>query len=101
MINQPIKLSDNLSLYSGDVITINNSNPLLVEVLDNEVIKLRNINDNEYIYKSKFPLKPLGFTDNFDKASSFIVKINNDTVSLQVGDKYLEIDGKKLSFSSK
>ncbi|CAG8493854.1 12947_t:CDS:10 [Cetraspora pellucida] len=51
MLDEPIKLQDNLHLYSGDVITINNSNPLLVvaDDADKQTIKLRNIKDNKYL----------------------------------------------------
>ena len=53
MANTPLKLQDNFSLYSGDIITINNSNPLLIEIVEDQTIKLRNIKDNKYLAKNK------------------------------------------------
>lgn len=67
--HQPIKLSDNLFLYSGDVITLNHSEPLLVEVIDseNQKIKLRKIEVNQYLHQSKTPFKSLGLSGKFEK----------------------------------
>jgi len=79
--NQPIRISESLSIYSGDIITLNNSEPLLVEVVDEEKqeIKLRKVTENKYLYKSKSILifkKPLKFCDDYDKFSIFIIKKN-------------------------
>jgi hypothetical protein len=96
--HQPIQLSDQLSLYSGDVITLNNSSPLLVEVLDNEKIKLRKLDKSEYLYKSKGlftkAINPLRFSSDTKKFSVFFItkEINNNKVSLQTNDKYLDFD---------
>jgi len=99
MVNQPIKLQDNLSLYSGDVITINNSNHLLVEVISEQVIKLREIKSDKYLSKSKMrnPLpnarKSLSFSAKFEKALIFTVKSNNNgKISLHTDNKYLDLD---------
>jgi hypothetical protein len=93
--NQPIKLSDQLSLYSGDVITLNNSNPLLVEVLDNQSIKLRKFDKNEYLSKRNFierkVRKSLDFSASFEESLTFTIKSNNNSqISLQTADKYLD-----------
>lgn len=100
MTHQPIKLSENLSLYSGDVITLNHSEPLLVEVIDEQKIKLRKIDTSKYLYQSRNFLKPLRFSSKTDKALIFILRADNNRVSLQAEDsKYLEIDDKKSSLS--
>jgi hypothetical protein len=103
--NQPLQLSDNLSLYSGDVITLNNSNPLLVEIIDNQSIKLRKLDVNEYLYKSKGlftkAINPLRFSSDTKKFSVFaITQSNNDKVSLQISDnEYLDFDNNEFSLS--
>src|SRR5690349_19842 len=93
--HQPIKLSDNFSLYSGDIITLNHSEPLLVEVLDNETksIKLRKIDKNEYLYKSRNPFKSLDFSEKFEKGLIFAVENNdNNEISLKSSDKHLDLN---------
>jgi hypothetical protein len=80
MATKPIKLSAELFLYSGDIITINNSNPLLVEVIDSEVIKLRNVKESKYLIERKLTKtfsESLRFAGKFDKSLVFAVK-NND-----------------------
>lgn len=47
--NQPIILSDSLSLYSGDIVALNDRF-FLVEIIDNEQIRLRKINENSYLF---------------------------------------------------
>src|ERR1700722_17155845 len=105
MVNKPIKLQGNFNLYSGDIITINNSNPLLVEVEneENQTIKLRNIKDDKYLKKSFFSKinKSLDFSADFKDALVFTVKKNkDDEISLQRKDKYLELDDKEFRLSS-
>jgi hypothetical protein len=105
MLNQPIKLQDNLHLYSGDIITINNSKPLLVEITDNKEIRLRKIKDNKYLSQNKGflgnPLsKSLKFSGDFKDALIFTIISNNGKISLQTGDKYLEPSNKKIYLSS-
>ncbi|CFW93322.1 protein of unknown function (AIG1 domain) [endosymbiont DhMRE of Dentiscutata heterogama] len=111
MVNEPIKLENNLNLYSGDIVTINNSNPLLVEVDDAEknTIKLRNIKDNDYLSKktnkslTNLLSKSRSFSTDFENALIFIVKQNSDgRMSLQRKDKkdeYLEVNDKKFYLS--
>jgi hypothetical protein len=100
---QLIKLSDQLSLYSGDVIILNNSEPYLVEVIDNQSIKLRKVDKSdkylaEHSY-TKLINKSLKFAE-FDKSLVFIVKEDrNGQVALQIGDKYLDLDNQKLHLS--
>lgn len=102
MKSEPIKLQDNLYLYSGDVITINNSSPLLVEVTDAEdqTIKLRKIKNDKYLSKKFF--SSLSFSTDFKDALIFTIKNDNDKITFQADDnKYLKLDGKNLSLSSK
>ena len=107
MVNQPIKLQDNASLYSGDIITINNSNPLLVEVISdsNQTIKLREITSDKYLAKhNSFGSfrNSLKFAPDFEKALTFDIKQNNESkIGFQVNDKYLELDDKKFRLSDK
>src|SRR4051812_28850588 len=105
MVNQqPIKLQDDLNLYSGDVIMLNNNNnsPLLVEVenAENQTIKLRNVKDNKYLSKKFFLID---FSTGFESALILTAKRNNNNkISLQTDDnKYLKLDGKNFSLSSK
>jgi hypothetical protein len=99
MVNEPIKLQDNLYLYSGDVIKINHSNPLLIEIenAENQTIKLRNIKNDKYLLKKSFSMhSKLGFSTNFKNAPTFTIKGNNESkISLQRKDKYLELDDDK------
>src|SRR5689334_7504617 len=100
MLNKPIKLSENTYLYSGDVITINNSNPLLIEIIANQTIKLRDIKDNKYLDFSlrllsnpkrlKVSNPKLKFLTGFENALTFTVKKDdNGRMSLQTNDNYL------------
>jgi hypothetical protein len=106
MNNQPVKLSDQLSLYSGDVITINNSCPLLVEIIDEQKqkIKLRNVKESKYLAKHSYTRlinKSLKFAE-FDKSLNFIAKKNdNGKVSFQTADKYLDLNDDKFSLLDK
>jgi hypothetical protein len=107
MVNNPIKLQNNFNLYSGDAITINNSDPLLVEVINDkdQTIKLRNIKNDKYLSKngsfgSFFSKSKLNFSTDFESALVFTVKQNDyDKISLQTDDKYLKSDGKNFSLS--
>jgi hypothetical protein len=102
MNDQPIKLS-NFSLYSGDIITLNNSSPLLVEIIDGEKIRLRKIDKNEYLAEHSIKMfnRPLKFTSKFDKSLVFAVK-NNDRgeISLQTNNEYLKTSKKDFHLSS-
>src|SRR3954452_13430619 len=98
MVNQPIKLKDNLYLYSGDIITINNSKPLLIEIIDDQIVKLRSIKKNtvfpkdNYLSRKKmtFDKSVLDFSTDFKNALTFIVKKNDDDkISLQADNEYL------------
>ena len=57
-VNEPIKLQNNLHLYSGDVISINNSYPLLIEIVDDQkqIVKLRDVESNQYLSRKKMSL---------------------------------------------
>ncbi|CAG8476342.1 10310_t:CDS:10 [Racocetra fulgida] len=102
-----MKKQNNFNLYSGDIITINNNNPLLVEVDDaeNQTIKLRNNKDEKYLSKKFFSIsrKSLDFSTDFEDALIFTVKQNsNGEISLQTNDsKYLKSEGKNFRLSSK
>jgi predicted GTPase len=103
MATKPIKLSAELFLYSGDIITINNSNPLLVEVIDSEVIKLRNVKESKYLIERKLTKtfsESLRFAGKFDKSLVFAVK-NNDRgeISLQTNNEYLKTSKKDFHLS--
>jgi hypothetical protein len=108
MANELIKLENNLYLYSGDIITINNSSPLLIEIITDQTVKLRNVKDDNYLSKNSKILKKflgksnlLKFSTNFDNALIFTVKKNdNSKISLQENDKYLELDNKNFHLSS-
>jgi len=100
-LNQPIKLQNNLSLYSGDIITINNSNSLLVEVISNSIIKLRAIESDKYLVKHKirgFFSNSLKLAGNFEEALIFAVRNNNGKISLVTDGKFLDWDGKDKKF---
>lgn len=100
--NEPIKLQNNVYLYSGDVITINDSSPLLVEVITDQTIKLRNIKNDKYLSKTKKPFsKSLNFSTDFENAPIFTVKKDNDKISLQTDDKRLKANDKGFYLSSK
>src|SRR4051812_23899642 len=109
MKSEPIKLQDNLHLYSGDVITINNSSPLLIEITADQTIKLRDIEDDKYLNEdNKLSIKKLlsksklKFSTNFESALVFTIKKDNSgKIGLQAGDKYLKSDSKNFSLSSK
>jgi energy-coupling factor transporter ATP-binding protein EcfA2 len=104
MVNKPIKLQDNIYLYSGDVIIINNSSPLLVEIdnADKQTIRLRSIKDDKY-FKKNFFNKLLSFSTNFENALIFTIRQNeSNEISLQTdGDKCLKSKDKKFSLSPK
>jgi predicted GTPase len=104
--DQPLQLSNDLSLYSGDVIIPDNSSPLLVEVIDKQSIKLRRIDKNEYLYKSinllKRTINPLRFSSDTKKFSVFAIAQSNDNkVSLKTDGKYLDFDKNEFSLSDK
>jgi energy-coupling factor transporter ATP-binding protein EcfA2 len=105
MNNQTVKLSDQLSLYSGDIITINNSCPLLVEIIDEQKqkIKLRRVDKNEYLVERKLTKtfsESLRFAGKFDKSLVFTVK-NNDRgeINLQTNNEYLKTSKKDFHLS--
>src|SRR5205814_8323586 len=111
MVNEPIKLKDNLYLYSGDIITINNSNPLLIEIINDQdqIVKLRSIKKNavfskdNYLSRKKmtFDKSLLDFSTDFKNAFTFIVKKNDDDkISLQADNEYLKANKKNFHLSS-
>jgi hypothetical protein len=102
--NRPLQLSNSLSLYSGDIITINNSNPWLVEIIDNQSIKLRKLDKSEYLYKSKGlftkAINSLRFSSDTKKFSVFaIAQGNDDKVSFKTDGEYLDFNNDKFSLS--
>jgi hypothetical protein len=96
--DQPIKLS-NFTLYSGDVITANDSIPLLVEIVDSKqkIIRLRKLDLNEHLCKSRVFTKLLSFTSKPNKALVFFINENDKGISLKT-DKGEYLNPKKDGF---
>lgn len=111
MVNQPIKLQNNLYLYSGDVITVNNGNSLLIEIIDDQdqTVKLRSIEKNKYLSKSKnLLIRSLKFSADFEDEDVLIFKVKEDNgkISLQrknskhdKHEKYLELNNNNFYLS--
>src|ERR1043166_2299382 len=98
---QPIKLQDNLYLYSGDIITIDNSDPLLVEIIDDQTqtVKLRSVKKNKYL-SGKIIGSSLDFSSDFENALIFTIEKNDSKISLKASDKYLKLDNKDFRLLS-